>query len=179
MSSVKIISNETILSHSQKYNVILADPPWSYSNTNGGINYSQMTMSELSQLKVSELANKDCALFMWATFALLPEQIKVLESWGFTYKTGFAWHKLTKNGKDYFGNGFWLRSSAELLLLGIKGKPKLLNRSTRNIITAPALGHSIKPKIQYDIIESMFEGPYLELFARNLKEGWDSWGNEI
>ena len=173
------ISNETILQHKQKYNVILADPPWKYSNSNGGIAYTQMSMSELSGLKIQELADKDCALFMWATFALLPEQIKVMESWGFTYKTGFAWHKLTKNGKDYFGNGFWLRSSAELLLLGIKGKPKLLNRSTRNIITAPALGHSIKPDIQYDIIEGMFEGPRLELFARRPREGWVSWGNEL
>ena len=173
------ITNETIFQHKQKYNVILADPPWVYSNTNGGISYTQMSMKELMSLRVSELANSDCALFMWATFALLPDQIKVLESWGFTYKTGFAWHKLTKNNKDYFGNGFWLRSSAELLLLGIKGKPKLLNRSTRNIITAPALGHSRKPDIQYDIIEKMFDGPYLELFARNLRNGWVGWGNEL
>lgn len=174
-----IISNELISQTKERYSVILADPPWLY-DYNLGVPYDQMTDSNIADLEVWRLAEKDSVLYMWATFPKLREALEVFESWGFTYKSGIAWHKITKNGKDYFGNGHWFRSSAELVLFGSRGKPKITNRSVRNILTAPAVGHSIKPDALYDIIESMFpNGKYLELFARRTRKNWTSWGNQV
>lgn len=165
-----------------KFSCILADPPWEYNNRakgNAASKYSTMSIENLKLLDIKKLAANNAALFMWTTFPQLPAAIELFKAWGFEYKTGAAWHKLTKTLKTYFGTGFYFRSASELLLLGIKGHPKLKTRDTRNIIQAVCLGHSIKPDIQYDIIESMFDGPYLEIFARRPRKGWTTVGNEL
>lgn len=170
-----------------KYGVIYADPPWSYKNYSvKGIGkgaagqYHCMPLDKIKALgeQISHSADKDCALFMWATFPLLPEAIQVMASWGFQYKSGAAWHKKTKNGKTAFGTGYIFRSAAELLLVGTRGKPKVKNRSTRNLIEAETREHSRKPDETAIMIENLYAGPYLELFARTTRNGWSNWGNE-
>lgn len=176
-----LLSNDFINSCQEKYNVILADPPWSYNNRARGCaasEYEVMTIDDIKNLNIQHFADKNCALFLWSTFPLLQEGLDVMKSWGFTYKSAISWHKKTKNGKDCFGPGFWLRGASELILFGIKGKPILKNHKTRNILEAVSLGHSRKPKEQYNIIESMFDGPYLELFGREKRDGWKVYGNE-
>lgn len=176
------ISEETFKTLGKKYKVILADPPWSYQNKGRGSasgQYDCMGLKDICNLKVQEIADKDCVLFLWATFPLLPEAIQVMNSWGFKYKSGLSWVKKTKNNKDQFGPGFIFRSCSELLLVGFKGKPKVKNRSTRNFIFATATGHSIKPDCQYSMIEKLFDGPYLEIFARRSWRNWTGIGNQI
>ena len=165
-----------------KFQVILADPPWQYRNNAKGAAsklYNTMSMDDMKSLKVNNLTDKDCVLFIWTTFPQIQEALDLIKAWGFTYKTGAAWHKITKNGRDAFGPGFFFRSASELLLLATKGHPKLKTRDNRNIITAITQGHSRKPDIQYQIIERMFDGPYLELFARKERSGWTCVGNQI
>lgn len=165
-----------------KFACILADPPWEYNNRGRGAacrEYNVMSIDKLKEIEVNKLASENSVLFMWTTFPQIENALELFKAWGFEYKTGAAWHKLTKTFKTYFGTGFYFRSASELLLLGIKGHPKLKTRDTRNIIQAVCLGHSIKPDIQYNIIESMFDGPYLEIFARRNRKGWTTVGNEL
>ena len=182
MKYTATINKEWLESHSSKYKVILADPPWTYNQKprgNSDDEYSTMSLEQLAALPITAVADTDCVLFMWATFPLLPEAVYLMKEWGFLYKTGLSWHKKTRKGKDYFGNGFIFRSAAELLLVGYKGHPKPLNKSTRNSLDAVCLGHSIKPEASYRLIEKLFEGPYLELFARRDRKGWNCVGNEV
>ncbi len=124
--------------------------------------------------------------FMWAVWPKLDEAFKLMKAWGFEYKTGGAWHKRSKtwvegqkDPKSAFGTGYLLRSASEPFLIGTVGNPNILNKSTRNIIEAAVREHSRKPDCQYKIIESLFDGPYLELFARNQREGWSVFGNQV
>lgn len=176
------IDNEFISKLNKKYNVILMDPPWTYNNRAKGSadrKYNLMSLEELKNLDIDKLANEDCVLFMWATFPLIQEALDLIKSYGFLYKTGLSWHKKTRQGKDYFGNGFIFRSAAELLLVAYKGHPKPKNHSTRNSLEAVCMGHSIKPIQSYKIIENLFDGPYIELFSRLNRNGWDCVGNEV
>lgn len=176
------ISENSLKTLNQKFKVILADPPWSYQNSAKGSasgQYSTMSTLDICKLPISEVAEDNSVLFLWATFPLLPDALEVMKSWGFQYKTGLSWIKKTRNNKNQFGTGFILRSCSELLLIGFKGKPKVQNKKTRNIIEAVATGHSIKPDCQYQMIEKLFEGPYLELFARRPWKNWVGIGNQI
>lgn len=128
---------------------------------------------------VNGVSDKDCVLFMWATFPLLPEALSVIDAWGFKYKSGAAWHKKTKNGKTAFGTGYIFRSAAELLLVDTKGKPKVKNRRTRNLIEAEVREHSRKPDCTINLIQELYDGDYLELFSRTVRDGWTCWGNEV
>jgi len=160
-----------------KYAVLYADPPWSYSNS--GFNqsaasiYPTMTVEEICDLPVSDLAGDECVLLMWATSPLLPEAFRVMEAWGFEYKASRVWIKNRSPGIGWFVN-----TRHELLLIGVKGQghPK---EKLDSIIEAPVTRHSAKPTFLYDEIEWCYDGPYVELFARNEREGWASWGNEI
>lgn len=182
MKYVTNIDNDFIYSLDKSYNVILMDPPWTYNNLargNSSGEYKTMSISDLQKLDIEHIANRDCVLFMWATFPLIQEALDLIKSYGFTYKTGLSWHKKTRKGKDYFGNGFIFRSAAELLLVAYKGHPKPKNRSTRNSLDAVCMGHSIKPEKSYKLIENLFDGPYIELFSRLNRNGWDCVGNEV
>lgn len=176
------IDNEFISKLNKRYKVILMDPPWTYNNLargNSSGEYKTMTLEDLKNLDILKLADADCVLFMWATFPLIQEALDLIKSYGFLYKTGLSWHKKTRKGKDYFGNGFIFRSAAELLLVAYKGHPKPKNKSTRNSLDAVCLGHSIKPEKSYKLIENLFDGPYLELFSRLNRKNWDCVGNEV
>lgn len=170
----------------KKYSVIYADPPWKYEQrTLSGAaekHYTTMSLDELKQLPVSELAEKDCALFLWATFPQLREALDLISAWGFTYKTvAFVWLKKNKVADSWFyGLGFWTRGNAEICLLATKGKPKRHSPAVHQFIISPIERHSKKPDEARDkIVQLMGDVPRIELFARQSPEGWDVWGNEV
>lgn len=169
-----------------RYGAIIADPPWAYQNYSvkgqgkgAAGQYACMSTADIAALPVSQLAAPDCALFMWATFPMLPDALALMEAWGFTFKSGGPWAKQSSTGAKWaFGTGYIYRSAAELFIVGTIGRPKIKSRSVRNLIVAPTRGHSRKPDEQYAHVESLFDGPYAELFARQQRPGWDAWGNE-
>lgn len=172
-----------------QYRVLLCDPPWRYQNWSragegkgAARHYDCLTIDELKALRVSAgldyVCAPDAACFMWATFPMLREAVDLMEAWGFAYKSGGAWGKTTSTGKIAFGTGYLYRSAAEIWLLGTRGNPKARSKSVRNLILAERREHSRKPDQMHADIERLFEGPYLELFARESRPGWDSWGNE-
>ena len=175
----------------KKYKVIYADPPWRY-NDNKKIHpkrrgtatrhYPTMAIEDMKKLKVQDISDENCYLFMWATFSNLKEGLDLMESWGFKYKTlGFSWIKTNKiNNKPCFGIGYYTRSNCEVCLIGLKGKPFKVSNSISSVIIEPREEHSKKPDIVREkIVEFTGDVPRIELFARNWAEGWDNWGNEI
>jgi N6-adenosine-specific RNA methylase IME4 len=172
-----------------RFGVILADPPWRFDNwskagewKNAARHYPCLTLEELKALRVSLnmdfICAPDSALIMWATFPMLPQAIELMAAWGFAYKSGGAWAKMSRNGNPAFGAGYLYRSAAELWLLGTRGSPKVRSRSVRNLIVAERREHSRKPDQMHDDIERLFDGPYLEMFARAPRDGWTVWGNQ-
>ncbi len=174
----------------KKFATILADPPWRFTNRTGKMapehkrlsRYGTMELDDIAGLPVKGLTAETAHLYLWVPNALLAEGFKVMESWGFTYKTNIVWHKIRKDGgPDGRGVGFYFRNVTELVLFGVKGKnARTLSpgRSQVNIIKTQKREHSRKPDELYDIIESCSPGPYLELFARGTKKGWTAWGNQ-
>lgn len=166
----------------EKYQVIYADPPWSYRNKKTGRDmkhgaaqkYSTMTMQEILSLPVSEISDRDSALFLWATTPLLREAFEVMDAWGFKYKTAIYWRKIMS-----LGMGYWFRGQVEVCLLGVRGRVKAFHLQRANFIQSKARKHSQKPDEMYDLIEQTGLNPKIELFAREKRPGWDSWGNEI
>jgi len=171
----------------KKYNIIYADPAWSYrdkalaGNRGAGCKYDVMSIDDIKNLPVKDLADDNCILFMWVTFPKLDECLDVIKAWGFEYKTvGFTWVKKYKNGDNFMGMGRWTRANAEICMIATKGKPKRINAGIRQIIESVPEKHSKKPDIVRDkIIELVGDLPRIELFARDKTEGWDVWGNEI
>ena len=171
----------------KKYQCILADPPWSYRVWNdkgrcAANHYPTMTLTDICVLPVADIADEDCALFLWVTYPNLQEAFEVIKVWGFTYKTvAFTWVKRCKKSPSWFvGLGHWTRANAEICLLATKGKPKRMSRSVRQIIDTPIERHSKKPdEARERIVELMGDVPRIELFARERTDGWDAFGNEI
>lgn len=135
----------------KKYSVIYADPPWRYerSKVQGAAenHYPTMGIDELCALPVPELAAKDCALFLWATFPQLPEALRLIRAWGFRYRTvAFVWLKRNRKSPSWFyGMGYWTRSNAEICLLATKGKPKRQSAGVHQFLISPIEQHSKKP----------------------------------
>lgn len=174
---------------SKKYKVIYADPPWRYKvysskglGRSAEMHYPTMDIESIKALPVSELADKDCALFLWVTAPCLVECLSVLESWGFTYKTiAFVWIKKNRRADSLFwGMGYWTRSNAELCVLATKGNPKRVSAGVHQVLLTHIEEHSKKPQEARDrIVQLMGDVPRIELFARTRPEGWDVWGNEV
>lgn len=174
----------------KKYNIIYADPPWSYrdkalaGDRGAGCKYAVMNMQDIKDLPVAELADDNCVLFMWVTMPMLEEAFSVMRAWGFDYKTcAFTWVKQNKKADSLFwGMGNWTRANAELCLLGIKGKPKRDDAGVHSVIMSHIEEHSKKPAETRERIEKLLAGGGLnkiELFARQAVDGWDCWGNEV
>lgn len=173
----------------KKYNIIYADPPWTYPKTGGTTNsrgmakqfYSTMSLEEICRLSVTEIADNNCALFLWATWPKLPEAFKVIEAWGFTYfGLAFEWIKKTQTGKDFFGMGYWTRANSEPCLLAFKGKMKPQRHDIRQILETEISEHSRKPQEARErIVALVGDLPRIELFAREKTPMWDVWGNEV
>jgi len=168
------------------FDAILADPPWEFQLWSGKgegksaqAKYECMATDEICALPVSHLASRNCLLMMWATFPMLPDAFRVMEAWHFRYVSGGAWHKMSSTGnKTAFGTGYVLRSAAEVFLIGVTGQPDLQSRAVRNLIQAPVRSHSRKPDAAYELVEALVAGPKLELFSRQSRPGWESWGKE-
>ena len=171
----------------KKYNIIYADPAWSYEdkaksgNRGASCKYQTLSIEDIANLPVKNIASNDCVLFLWVTMPKLNEIWDVIDSWGFKYKTcAFTWIKKNKLQPTFFmGMGSWTRSNAELCLLATKGKPKRQNAGINSIIYKPIREHSQKPKCVRDqIVKLCGDIPRIELFAREEIEGWDCWGNQ-
>lgn len=169
-----------------KYGIIYADPAWRYDDKscsgNCADHYNTMSVEEICNLPVKNIADKDCILFMWVTYPMLQEGLDVMKAWGFTYKTiGFQWLKQNKTGNGYFfGLGRWTRGNTECCLIGTKGKPKRVSDRVSQLIISPIENHSKKPDCTRKKIEMLCGClPRIELFARQTTDGWDCWGNEI
>src|SRR5437763_3931098 len=172
------------------FGTILADPPWRFVNRAGKMapehrrlsRYGTLTTAAIMALPVAKPAASASHLYLWVPNALLPEGLKVMEAWGFQYKTNIVWHKLRKDGgSDGRGVGFYFRNVTELVLFGVRGKNArtlAAGRRQVNYLGSRKREHSRKPDEQYEIIEACSSGPYLELFARGEHKGWASWGNE-
>jgi N6-adenosine-specific RNA methylase IME4 len=184
--------NEDLLKQigNNKFSTILADPPWQFSNRTGKMapehrrlqRYPTMTITDIMGLPVSSMAKETAHLYLWVPNALLPEGLKVMEAWGFNYKSNIIWYKIRKDGgPDGRGVGFYFRNVTEIILFGVRGKNARtlqLGRTQPNIITSRKREHSRKPDEQYSLIEGCSPSPYLELFARGSRKGWTTWGNQ-
>ena len=129
-----------------------------------------MTLDEIKQLPVGEIAADTSHLYLWCPNALLPDGLAVMEAWGFNYKTYILWHKIRKDGgSDGRGVGFYFRNVTEMLLFGVRGKNARTlqpGRTQVNYMGTRKREHSRKPDEQYKLVESCSPGPYLEMFAR-------------
>ncbi len=174
----------------KKFKTILADPPWQFQNRTGKMapehkrlnRYPTMKLEEIMSMPVEEVLDDTAHLYLWVPNALLADGLKVMEAWGFTYKTNLIWYKVRKDGgPDRRGVGFYFRNVTEMILFGVKGKNARTlqpGRSQENIIISRKREHSRKPDEQYDLIESCSPGEYLEIFARGSRKGWTTWGNQ-
>ena len=191
------------------YSVLCMDCPWQFQSYNtAGVpqtadqqHYQTMTVQEIARLPVDQLARPDCALFMWCMSSHTPQCYALARNWGFTFSTkAFSWVKLNKNAiadeklcgdeTAYFmGMGHTSRRNTEDCWLFTRGKPERTlimkdgkmkrDQSVRELIVEPLREHSRKPGETYDRIERLYQGPYAELFSRNTRAGWSSWGNEV
>lgn len=168
------------------YDVIMADPPWSFDNWSEGGNdknakaqYDCMPTSEIMKMPVGHLAAGDCWLWLWATHPMLRDSLQVMDAWGFKFVTSGTWIKRGESGKLAMGTGYVLRSCSELFLIGKVGDPKTFDKGTRSVIEAPRREHSRKPDQAYATVEKLF-GPArrADLFSRQSRPGWTTWGNE-
>lgn len=177
------------MEHQKTYNIIYADPPWQYRVWNGKDSgrtaenhYPTMCLDDLCRLPIPELAAPDCALFLWVTFPLLFESERLLNAWGFVYKTvAFVWIKQNRKSDSLFwGMGHWTRANAEFCILATRGKPKRVSAGVHQVIISHIEEHSRKPtETRERIIRLMGDLPRIELFARDTAPGWDVWGNEV
>lgn len=169
-----------------KYEIILADPAWSYKdkgcNGNAESQYATMCLKDICALPVKDIASDNCVLFLWATYPLLQEALQVINAWGFKYKSiAFQWVKLNRSGQGYFfGLGRWTRGNTEPCLLAVKGKPKRIGNDVSQLIVSRIRKHSQKPSEQYCLIEQLLgKRKRIELFARGSFQGWDCWGDQV
>jgi N6-adenosine-specific RNA methylase IME4 len=171
------------------YATVLADPPWRFQNRTGKmapehqrlLRYPTLTLDEISAIPVARVVAPAAHLYLWVPNALLAEGLEVMRGWGFTYKTNLVWYKTRKDGgPDGRGVGFYFRNVTELVLFGIRGSMRTLQpgRTQTNVMISRKREHSRKPDDIYRLIEACSPGPYLELFARFRRSGWDQWGNE-
>lgn len=190
------------------YGVILADPPWTYNDKanagsrGAGHKYSLMTMEELFELRVDQIAADNCLLALWATAPLLDEAMQLINSWGFIYRTvGFVWVKLSRTGLNRLadfdppqpvdllpqisdaqriGMGHYSRGNAEFVLFATIGRPKIESRKVRQVIFSIPGRHSEKPPEAHCRLEELTgDVRRLELFGRRPVGGWDVWGLDL
>lgn len=181
----------------RKYQIIYADPPWSYNDKMSGHSFSldheyeTQNKNWIKDLPVRTLAEDDCVLFLWAVSPLLPEAFEVIKSWGFKYKTvAFVWSKRYKNGEAVSNLGRWTMGNVEMVLLATKGRPQRVRKDIKQIVEDYRAEHSRKPdSVRERIVELMGDLPRIELFAREdyqptltgkkIFDGWDVFGDEV
>lgn len=174
----------------KKYKIIYADPPWSYKvwskkgqGRSAESHYKTMNKEDIQNLNIQSISEDDCVLFLWVTFPCLEEGLELIKKWGFKYKTcAFTWIKKNKKATttNFWGMGYWTRANPELCLLATKGNIVRINKSVHSVIESPIEAHSKKPdETRKRIIQLMGDLPRVELFAREQKDGFDVFGNEV
>lgn len=170
------------------YNLIYADPPWTYRDKanagerGAGHKYPTLTVYQLMALNVGEIAARDCLLAMWWVAPLPEEALRVAKAWGFTVKTmkGFTWAKSSKYGKNCFGMGNWTRANTEDCMFATRGSPKRVDAGVPQLVHALRGRHSEKPpEVRDRLVRLVGDVPRIELFARVSTPGWDVWGDEV
>ncbi len=167
----------------KKYRTILIDPPWKQQMSgkynrrtfeNKSLTYDTLSLQEIKNLPIEDLAEEGCHLWLWTTNQFLRQAFEVMESWGFKYLTTITWVKPS-------GAGNWFVSRTQHCLFGYKNKCQFNKERYKSTVFNSGLPkkHSQKPEEFYDLIESISDEKRIELFARNKREGWDSWGNEV
>jgi len=174
----------------RRFSTILADPPWRFQNKTGKVapehrrlsRYGTMTLAEIMALPIEKISSPSAHLYLWVPNALMPEGLAVMQAWGYSYKSNIVWHKVRKDGgSDGRGVGFYFRNVTELILFGVRGKNARTRDAGRrqvNYICSRKREHSRKPDEQYPIIEGCSNPPFIELFARGRRDGWETWGNQ-
>lgn len=171
------------------FKCLLADPPWrfrTWSETNqaksASRHYQLMEMDDMMAMPVSSIAAQDSVLLMWVVNPMLPHALQLIDAWGFKLKTvAFTWAKRSPRDTSWhMGLGYWTRQNTEQCLLATRGKPKRKATATsvQQLLVSPRREHSRKPDEQYERIERLVDGPYLELFARQAWPNWRAWGNQ-
>lgn len=191
-SPAHVVANDALLSdlRGRKFGCVLADPPWSYECTDptcspggretgfsGGIGtyYETMPLDQIMAMPIHEITAPDSVLFMWATVPLMPEAFRVMEAWGYKYKTMLTWEK--ENGK---GMGYWFRGVTEHVLFGVRGNVKAFRSPVKNLLRNKVGRHSAKPQQFHEIIESVTpKMERVELFGRYARANWTTWGNQV
>lgn len=173
----------------KKYKVIVIDAPWLYKDKasagkrGASHKYNEMTLSDIQSLPIKDIADDDCALFMWGTWPLLQECLNTIKAYGFTYKTiAFNWIKMNKKATNtlFWSMGNFTRSNSEYCLMAVRGKPVRISKSVHSVIMSPIQKHSKKPDEARKRIEELFgDVSRVDIFARELHEGWTCLGNEI
>ena len=173
----------------QPFGTVLADPPWRFMNRTGKVapehkrlsRYDTLTWQEIGALPIASVMAEQSHCYLWVPNALIADGLRVLDAWGFTYKTMLIWHKVRKDGKsDGRGVGFYFRNVTEPVLFGVRGKLRTFAPGRRqvNFMATQKREHSRKPDELYPVIEACSPGPFLELFARYPRPGWTVWGDE-
>ena len=183
---------KAIVAHGWRFGVVLADPPWSFSNASGNgsaeNHYQTMKQRDLEALPVDVLAADNCLLLLWTTWSQLPNAMELAVAWGFTFKSGLPWVKLADDpfvdlcgdhaiGSPAYGTGFWVRGCSEPLLICTKGTVDWRLSDNSLGLISKRFEHSRKPDNVHDYAER-FPGPWLELFARRQRPGWVAWGDQ-
>jgi N6-adenosine-specific RNA methylase IME4 len=166
------------------YAIIYADPPWAYRQKGRGAaanHYGTMSTANICDIPIRDIAADNAFLFLWATSPNIADALKVVDAWGFKYKSfAFTWIKLTKDGRPAFGMGSYTRSNAEVVLLGTRGRPQRVAKNVSSAVLSGRLRHSAKPTVVRDrIVQLCGDVPRVELFARERVDGWSCWGNEV
>lgn len=161
----------------ERYQTIVADPPWmagQQGKLGASSKYPLMTLERIKAMPIADLATENAHLYLWCYPATRYVAEDVMRAWGFEYKDEFVW------GKDQMGLGQYFRHAHETLLLGVKGKLPVKFRGQRSFTMLPRQSHSHKPEeILTALIPRLSPGPYLELFARRPTRGWHVWGNQV
>lgn len=182
------------------YKTIVADPPWPYDTSLKGsaalphsvkndgsiargvddMGYGVMTMDQLKAIPVGAIADADSHLYLWVTNAFMSEGHELVRAWGYNPKTILTWVKVHQDDRSRVSmkTGYYFRGATEHVIFAVHGSLRL--QTTEGLPTAylwPRIGtHSVKPAAFYDLVEQASPGPYLELFCRSPRLGWDSWG---
>lgn len=175
------------------YRALVADPPWSFQSYTAAVgtraaarHYRVMGLNDLMALPVPDLAARDSHLFLWTTGPHLPQALRLMTAWGFTYSSlAMTWIKLRRNHSGawserdlHLGLGYTFRKNSEIVLLGRRGRAKRLARDVPEVIVSPVREHSRKPDEAYARIVRYCTGPHIELFARERRPGWLAWGDQ-
>lgn len=169
------------------YHWIDIDAPWDFSlhsikggNKSAQKHYRCLPLDVIMAFPVQDLAAPDCVISMWATAPMLNQQMRVLEHYGFTFKTEMIWRKVTKTGKQTFGSGYITRGSHEPVLIGTRGAPKFVAKNIRSCFDGLRREHSRKPDEFYALADRMLpKGRRVKLFARQTDERWEAWGDQV